>query len=142
LGTCCGKVASILARAYGIPAVVGAKGLLAALADRDPTAALLVDGASGEIVIAPDDADIARFVELHATIKQTRARDRDEAALPAETRDGTTVTLLANIGSPAEAPAAVALGAKGVGLFRTEFLFLERADPPQFLGVRALRLRD
>jgi phosphoenolpyruvate-protein phosphotransferase len=122
--------ASILARAYGIPAIVGAKGLLAALADRDPTAELLVDGASGQIVIAPGDADVARFIEQHATIEQAQARDRDEANLEARTRDGTTVTLLANIGSPAEAPAAVALGAKGVGLFRTEFLFLERADPP------------
>jgi len=122
--------ASILARAYGIPAVVGATGLLAALADGGPAVELLVDGASGQIVIAPDDADVARFIEQNANNEQAQARDRDEANLAAETRDGTAVALLANIGSPAEAPAAVALGARGVGLFRTEFLFLERADPP------------
>jgi phosphoenolpyruvate-protein phosphotransferase len=122
--------ASILARAYGIPAVVGATGLLATLADADPAIELLVDGSSGQIVVAPNDEDATQYVERTARIQEERQRDRNEADLPAETRDGVAVTLLANIGSPDEAQAAVALGARGVGLFRTEFLFLERADPP------------
>jgi phosphoenolpyruvate-protein phosphotransferase len=122
--------ASILARAYGIPAVVGAKGLLAALGEADQAAELLLDGSSGEIVIAPDDADVARFREQAGRFEQERRQAREEAALPAQTTNGTTITLLANIGTPADAAEAVELGARGVGLFRTEFLFLERSEPP------------
>ena len=122
--------ASILARAYGIPAVVGASGLLAAVAGADSSVELLIDGSSGEIVVAPNEADAAHYAEMSETIQHEHERDRAEADLPAETLDGTAIALLANIGSPAEADAAVALGARGVGLFRTEFLFLERSDPP------------
>ncbi len=122
--------ASILARAYGIPAVVGASGLLAAVAEAGASIELLIDGSSGEIVVAPNEADAARYAEKSVRIQHEYERDRAEADLPAETLDGTAIALLANIGSPAEADAAVALGARGVGLFRTEFLFLERSDPP------------
>jgi phosphoenolpyruvate-protein phosphotransferase len=122
--------AAILARAYGIPAVVGAAGLLAALRTAGPDTELAIDGATGEVVIDPDDADRARFAGRAAAIEGERTRDLAEASLEAVTTDGTRVTLLANIGSPDEAPAAAALGARGVGLFRTEFLFLERPSPP------------
>ena len=122
--------ASILARAFGIPAVVGASGLLAAVAETGSSVELLIDGSSGEIVIAPSEADEARYAERSDRIRHERDRDREEADLPADTRDGTAITLLANIGSPDEADAAVRLGARGVGLFRTEFLFLQRSDPP------------
>jgi phosphoenolpyruvate-protein phosphotransferase len=93
-------------------------------------AELLIDGSSGEIVVAPSAADGARYAEKSSLIQHERERDRVEADLPAETVDGTVITLLANIGSPDEAHAAVTLGARGVGLFRTEFLFLQRTDPP------------
>jgi phosphoenolpyruvate-protein phosphotransferase len=122
--------ASILARAFGIPAVVGASGLLATVAQASPLTELLIDGSSGEIVVAPSEADDARYTEKTALIQHEQERDRGEALLPAETLDGTAITLLANIGSPDEAGAAVTLGARGVGLFRTEFLFLQRSDPP------------
>lgn len=122
--------AAILARAYGIPAVVGAAGLLAAVAESDPSVELLIDGSSGEIIIGPDEADRARHAVVMERMRLERKMDEAEADLPVETLDGTAVTLLANIGSPAEVAAAVALGARGVGLFRTEFLFLERTEPP------------
>jgi phosphoenolpyruvate-protein phosphotransferase (PTS system enzyme I) len=122
--------AAILARAYGIPAVVGATGLLDALHAAGPDAELAIDGSSGEILVAPEDADRLRFDGLAAAASSARARDLVEASVPARTVDGVEVSLLANIGTPDEAEAAVALGAKGVGLFRTEFLFLERARPP------------
>jgi phosphoenolpyruvate-protein phosphotransferase len=122
--------ASILARAYGIPAVVGAVGLVAAVVEAGPSAEILIDGSTGEIVIAPNEADDVRQAEAMERLRQEHERDRAEADLPVETRDGTTVTLLANVGSPAEAAAAVELGARGVGLFRTEFLFIERSEPP------------
>jgi phosphoenolpyruvate-protein phosphotransferase len=122
--------AAILARAYGIPAVVGATGLLAAVTESASSVELLVDGSTGEIVVAPNESDGTRFAERSQSIERDRERNRKEARLPAQTIDGTAIALLANIGSPAEAEAAVALGAQGVGLFRTEFLFLERSDPP------------
>jgi phosphoenolpyruvate-protein phosphotransferase len=122
--------AAILARAYGIPAVVGATGLLSALRAAGPEAQIAIDGSTGEVVIAPNAADRARFETLSTEAARARARDLAEAQAAATTRDGVEVTLLANIGGPAEVEDAVALGAAGVGLFRTEFLFLERASPP------------
>jgi phosphoenolpyruvate-protein phosphotransferase len=122
--------AAILARAYGIPAVVGAAGLLEALRAAGPDAELAIDGASGEVIVGPDDADRNRFDARAADLRLARDQDLEEASLPAVTLDGTVVSLLANIGNPDEAAPAVALGASGVGLFRTEFLFLERTTPP------------
>ncbi len=118
--------AAILARAYGIPAVVGVQGLLAALAPGD----LAIDGSTGDVFVEPDAATVA---ELERRAEQSRRADvqaRSEASLPATTRDGVEITLLANIGTPEEAARAVALGAQGVGLFRTEFLFMERPTEP------------
>jgi phosphoenolpyruvate-protein phosphotransferase len=133
--------AALLARAYGIPAVVGVSGLLAALARPEfATAELAVDGGSGDVVIAPDAvaaADLDRRV--HAA-RDAEAAARVEAALPAATRDGVEIALLANIGTPEQAPHALELGARGAGLFRTEFLFLERpAAPTEEEQVRAYR---
>lgn len=122
--------AAILARAYGIPAVVGATGLLATLSAAGSGAALAIDGGSGEVLVAPTKEDVVRYEERAVAIRHDRDRDLEEAALPAITKDGTAIELLANIGSPGEAAGAVAMGARGVGLFRTEFLFLERSSPP------------
>ena len=122
--------AAILARAYGIPAVVGVRGILAALGDAGPGSEVALDGATGEVVVAPDAVVVAAFDARAARFAEARSHDLAEAELPAVTRDGTEVTLLANIGTPGEAAAARAMGARGVGLFRTEFLFLERGTPP------------
>lgn len=122
--------AAILARAYGIPAVVGATGLLAALDAAGSGSPLALDGESGEVVVAPTKEDVVRYEARAGAIRRDRGRDVEEAALPTVTKDGTPVVLVANIGSPGEAAGAVALGARGVGLFRTEFLFLERTSPP------------
>jgi phosphoenolpyruvate-protein phosphotransferase len=126
--------AAILARAFGIPAVVGAAGLLSAASgptgDGAAAGVAVVDGDTGEVVFDPDDAATARLDDRRAAADRAAAQALEEASLPAVTRDGVEVTLLANIGTPAEAERAVALGAKGVGLFRTEFLFVERSVPP------------
>lgn len=140
--------ASILARAYGIPAVVAVPGLLVALAEAQAAAAaeaagpvvVAVDGDSGEVVIDPEPATVARYEARRAGARVAAARDRAESTQAATTRDGWEVALLANIGSPAEATAAVELGARGVGLFRTEFLFMERsAEPGEDEQVQAYR---
>ena len=122
--------AVILARAYGIPAVVGAAEAVAAIRAAGADATLAIDGATGEVIIDPDTSDAERFAGLAAAARADRDRDLLDAREPATTTDGTTITLLANIGTPDEAAAAVELGARGVGLFRTEFLFLERSTPP------------
>jgi phosphoenolpyruvate-protein phosphotransferase len=127
--------AAILARAYGIPAVVGIWGLPEAMeaavgAASDAGTVVALDGATGEVVLDPDAATLARFEQARVAAVDATARALAEAALPAVTRDGLDVTLLANIGGPGESVRAVELGARGVGLFRTEFLFLERTAPP------------
>ena len=122
--------AAILARAYRIPAAVAVPGLMDAFRDAGTDSHLMLDGGSGEVVIAPDSNDLARLDALQSSELTARTRDLGEAALPAATLDATTIMLLANIGGPAEAAEALELGAQGVGLFRTEFLFLERAHAP------------
>jgi phosphoenolpyruvate-protein phosphotransferase len=122
--------AAILARAYGIPAVVGATGLLATLGASSRGSTLALDGETGEVLVSPTRDDLARYEARADSIARDRGRDLEEAAIPATTKDGVAIELLANIGSPDEAESAVAMGASGVGLFRTEFLFLERSSPP------------
>ena len=122
--------AAILSRAYGIPAVVGAAEAVRAIRSSAAGTLLAVDGETGEIVIDPEATERARFEKARAAVDERRERDRQAASEPAVTIDGVDVTLSANIGSPAEAESAVQLGARGVGLFRTEFLFLERDRPP------------
>src|SRR5258705_8579994 len=122
--------AAILARAYGIPAVVGASRLREALARVGPQVHLAVDGGTGEVIVSPDASTLAPFDVRGRDMGRDRASGAGDADLPAATRDGTIVELLANIGSPSESGPARASGARGVGLFRTEFLFLERRTAP------------
>jgi phosphoenolpyruvate-protein phosphotransferase len=127
--------AAILARAWGVPAVVGAAGLLDAIAaaaspSGDRPVDVAIDGATGEVVVDPDEASRDRLSRRRSAALAAAGRDRDEARDPAVTADGVEVVLLANLGTPAEAAAARELGARGVGLFRTEFLFLERTTAP------------
>jgi phosphoenolpyruvate-protein phosphotransferase len=125
--------AAILARAYGIPAVVGVRDLLAAIsapATSSDGIELAIDGATGDVFVDPDPATIGRLDNAAAVDRQRHQQDLAEARLPAVTRDGIAVSLVANIGTPDESDGAISLGAEGVGLFRTEFLFLERTTPP------------
>jgi len=112
---------AILARARGIPAVVGVSGALD-LADGTP---VLVDGASGTVTPHPSPELIA------AAHERGRAQARAaQVTGPGRTADGVAISLLANVGGPGDVADAVAAGAEGVGLFRTEFLYLGSATPP------------
>jgi phosphoenolpyruvate-protein phosphotransferase len=125
--------AAILARAYGIPAVVGVRDLLetlAAYATPGGETEVAIDGAGGDVFVDPDAATIDRLDNAAASNRNRHRQDLVEARVPAVTHDGTAVSLVANIGTPDESDGAIALGAEGVGLFRTEFLFLERTSPP------------
>lgn len=119
--------AAILARALEIPAVVGIPGLLAAI---DGAAELVVDGSTGEVVVDPDTAARERAAASAAAYRVQLGRDAALAAQPLATADGHRIILGANVGGPDEAARAVAAGAEAIGLFRTEFAFLERAGAP------------
>src|SRR5205814_9406541 len=98
--------AAILARAYGIPAIVGAAQLRQALERAGTGVRLAVDGTTGEVVISPDARTAASFEARRQRIARDRARDLAGADEPALTQDGTTVQLLANLGSPRESAQA------------------------------------
>ncbi len=127
--------AVILARSLGIPAIVGTSGILAALDAAGRAAGggdvdLAVDGDTGEVVLAPDAAERAAFAARDAALARRRARAAAARGRPGATADGQRVLLVANIGTPDDAPRALEAGAEGVGLFRTEFLFMQRQAPP------------
>src|SRR5205085_1604566 len=119
--------AAILARALGIPAVVGLGAQVLAIADGTQ---VLLDGGEGTVLVSPDEeaADRARGQRKAALERRERARRR--AAEPAVTSDGVVIEVAANLGGAGGAADAVALGADGVGLLRTEFLFLDRPEIP------------
>jgi len=127
--------AVILSRGLGIPAVVGAEGLLAAIDAAvseagDEVVELSVDGDSGRVVVAPSAAEHARVAARRHALEARRQAAAAFRGRPCATADGERVLLVANIGSPDDAPRAIEAGAEGVGLFRTEFLFMSRQTPP------------
>lgn len=119
--------AAIIARALGIPAVVGLGEAILAVADGT---SLLLDGGVGTVVVAPGDDALAQ-----AQTREHQQRERSGAAHararePALLASGERVEVFANVGGVADARLAVEHGAEGVGLLRTEFLFLERTELP------------
>jgi len=113
---------AILARAFGIPAVLGLSGISAELRNGET---LVLNGKSGVVIVNPDRETLERQ-ESEKKLEGKRA-DRFSALkeLPAQTRDGHRVALLANIGFPEEAETLFQHGAQGIGLYRSEFLFIE-----------------
>ena len=109
---------AILARALGLPAVVAATGVLGI----DEGTTVLVDGAAGTILLDPSAEQVEKVKAIAAREHIFDGRGR--------TADGREVLLLANVGDPKGAAAAAAAGAQGVGLFRTEFCFLDRSEAP------------
>ncbi len=120
--------ATILARALEIPAVVGVGA--AALATITNDTALLLDGSAGRVIVAPSTATLAREQVKATALAARRADLRRQRDLPTITRDGHTIALLANVASIVEAQTAHEWGAQGVGLLRTELLFLDRPTLP------------
>ena len=117
----------ILGRSIGIPVVVGVDGLLDAVRDGDT---IMVDGHSGQVLLHPDAEAEIRFERLkqaYVDLEQESLRYKD---YPAETRDGRKIELLANIELPDEVIGAREQGAAGIGLFRTEYMFLSQPDFP------------
>ncbi len=118
---------AITARALGIPAVVGLERVTGEFAENEET---ILDGEEGVVIIRPTPEKVREYTEKKKAYA-LRIRDLAKfAKLPAVTRDGKTLRLLANIEFPEEADVSLRSGADGVGLYRTEFLYLNRKDLP------------
>jgi len=118
---------AILARSLGIPAVVSAH---SATRYVRPGEELIVDGKRGMLIIAPDRHIVAEYRRRTKDILRQRRELNRLRTSRATTRDGHRVSLLANIELPADVRAAAQAGAEGIGLYRTEFLFMNRPEPP------------
>ncbi|MBV5266576.1 phosphoenolpyruvate--protein phosphotransferase [Pinisolibacter aquiterrae] len=118
---------AILARTLGLPAMVAGG---AALRDLEEGAEVVLDGEAGRLWLAPDDAAKASVYARRSEDLAHRAREAEERASPAVTLDGRRIEIGANANTPDQVALALDLGAEGVGLMRTEFLFLERSASP------------
>ncbi|MBE7549699.1 MAG: phosphoenolpyruvate--protein phosphotransferase [Anaerolineales bacterium] len=130
---------AILSRSLGIPAVVGLGQEVLQLAVTDQ---LIVDGGAGEVWVNPDQDAINAYEQRRQEQLQGQAEVLSHAHEPATTSDGRPVEVVANIGSLADARQAIEMGAEGVGLLRTEFLFMQRDTLPgeeeQYQALRAI----
>jgi len=119
--------AAILARSLNIPAVTGVEGISDDVVDGET---IIVDGMKGQVIVRPSHARVDRYREAALRFRVGRERLIAEAKAPAVTRDGTRVSVLANVGRPQEVPQALEYQAEGIGLYRTEFDFLGHASLP------------
>lgn len=119
--------AVIIAKTRAIPTVVGVGEAIEQMANGDPA---IVDGGTGEILIRPSAAERASYDEKIKKQEELKAYYATLKTLPAKTLDGVEVDLVANIGSPKDVEAANSFGAQGVGLFRSEFVFMGKTDVP------------
>lgn len=130
---------AIMAHTMGIPAVVGLKDLVSEVKDGD---SLILDGNQGRLWVHPEHTVARRYRLAAQAQSEQEAYLKRMKALPAETKDGCHIALEANIEWPEEARAALASGATGVGLFRTEFLWIRAQEAPaeeeQYQAYRAV----
>ena len=119
---------AIVARSLGIPAVVGLHHAHRTISEGE---LLIVDGVQGLLVVNPDPMVLAEYRVRQAELRERRQKLKRLKTTPAATRDGTPIELFANIELPQDTAEVLKAGAEGVGLFRTEFLFLNRKDLPE-----------
>ena len=118
---------AIMARSLGLPAVLGVSGLAGAVRSGDIVA---VDGVRGGLVINPGEATIARLERRRRALERRKRQLARLRQVPAVSRDGERVTLQCNIELPNEMPQAQEVGAEGIGLLRSEFMYMNRDEPP------------
>ena len=130
---------AILARGLGIPAVAGVGD---EVLHENNSIQVILDGTKGKAILAPDDATVKEYQKRIETSKMIREASMKHAHEPAVTKDGTQVEVVANIGNVDGAHSSIDNGAEGVGLLRTEFLYLERSSLPteeeQYEAYRAI----
>jgi len=118
---------AILAKALGLPAVVGAGG---ELLDCDSPDKIIIDGSTGKIILDPEKKQLKQYEEKQGQEEKLAKIALEHAHEPAKTRDGHIVEVVANAGGPEDAASALEHGAEGIGLLRTEFLYLDRKTAP------------
>ncbi|NJP04214.1 MAG: phosphoenolpyruvate--protein phosphotransferase [Chloroflexaceae bacterium] len=118
---------AIIARSLGIPATVGAGALLL---EQTSGSTAILDGSAGKLYLEPTEAELQSARQFQCELAQQRDAEYRDRYQPALMSDGYRVEVVANITRVAEAQQAVEAGAEGIGLMRTEFLYLERATPP------------
>lgn len=118
---------AILAKALGIPAITSLNSKIQELKDHMQ---VIIDGATGELFIEPDQETIAAYTRQQQAQARSQQAAFSVAHQPATTLDGTCVEIAANVGAPEHVQEALHYGAEGIGLLRTEFLFMERDDSP------------
>jgi len=118
---------AIMARRLRLPAVIGLGNVTSQVKTGDDA---LLDGHGGGFIINPTDATLYQYGQMRERRAALEVRLRDLRSQPAVTLDGSRLTLAANIDEAADVPAVKESGADGVGLFRTEYLFLNRSEPP------------
>jgi phosphotransferase system enzyme I (PtsI) len=118
---------SIVARALEIPAVVGVAGALSRIGNGD---SIIVDGLRGQLLLHPRPETIGEYQTRAARFRDIQRLRREARDRPSKLGSGELIELRANIEIPAEALGALEHGARGVGLYRTEFLYVDRNEPP------------
>ncbi len=118
---------AILARSLRIPAVVGVHDVRPYLRENDT---LIVDGRQGVVLVDPDEQMVRHYEKLQREIERIHVARRKLRYAPTVTSDGESIILQANVELPADLDAAVQVGAQGIGLYRTEYLFMNRDEPP------------
>ena len=118
---------AILARALEIPAVVAAAGILSQVADCDE---IILDGESGEIFVKPEESVKAEYEAKRASYLAEKEELKKYIGRETITKDGVKIEVAANIGRPEDVDRVLSYDAEGIGLFRTEFLFMDRTSMP------------
>lgn len=130
---------AILARSLGIPAIAGIEPRVLEVPDGT---LVILDGSRGSMRLDPDASEVESIRQRQKGMETRRQADFQAASRPAVTRDGQQIAVVSNIGSLADAVETVKLGGEGVGLLRSEFLFLDRSTAPgedeQFESYRAM----
>lgn len=118
---------AILARAMEVPAVLSIENICSIAKNGDK---VVLDGTSGEAILNPDDETVEKFKKMYSDYQNEKALLKEYAGKPSQTKDGVKVELVCNIGKPADANKVVECDGEGIGLFRTEFLFMDRGSMP------------
>ncbi|MFA5276423.1 MAG: phosphoenolpyruvate-utilizing N-terminal domain-containing protein, partial [Candidatus Omnitrophota bacterium] len=118
---------AIMAKSLEIPAVVGTEEATIKIKSGD---ILIIDGGMGIVIVSPDEETLKRYRQEEEKLKGVTERFSAVKSLPAVTRDGKTISINANIEFPEEVSAVKLHGAEGIGLYRTEFFYMNRKDLP------------
>jgi len=118
---------AIIARGLEVPAVVGVKSVVDSFEAGDTA---IVDGTRGRIIINPDEETLSQYRDEASRLRESREDLSSIVDLPAETQDGSPVSMMINMELPSELSAGLANGAAGIGLFRTEYLYLASLHTP------------